>query len=201
MLNRGNRPAVAAAVDATGVVPGGTAADIGFGGGVGLAILLKRVGRDGVVHGVEIADDMLARARSRFAGDVETGRLRLARGSLTALPLDDASLDAAITVNTVYFVLLRGRTRRRVRRTGAGDARGRARRCRHRRSRTTCSSLRVDIRISAITCGSGTMGGCLPSDHALLDGHTHARQNRIRAPGSASLNCSVIPTGDVSPWL
>lgn len=104
LLNRGNRASVAAAVEATEVGRGGVAADIGFGGGVGLGLLLQRVGESGVVHGIEIADDMLARARSGYAGEVGSARLRLERGSLTALPLDDGSLDAAITVNTLYFV-------------------------------------------------------------------------------------------------
>lgn len=103
-LNRGNRRSVAAAVQATQIDPGGVAADIGFGGGVGLGLLLDRVGDDGLVHGVEVSEDMLRRARSRFAAQVETGRLRLTDGSLTAVPLDDDSVDAAITVNTVYFV-------------------------------------------------------------------------------------------------
>src|SRR5262245_58322840 len=57
-----------------------------------------------MVYGVEVADDMLDRARSRFADEVDAGRRRLAHGSLTALPLEDGWLDAAITVNTVYFV-------------------------------------------------------------------------------------------------
>jgi arsenite methyltransferase len=104
MLNRGNRRSVAAAVQATEIAPGGVAADIGFGGGVGLGLLLDRVGDDGLVHGVEVSVDMLRRARSRFAAYIEAGRLRLTDGSLTAVPLDDKSLDAAITVNTVYFV-------------------------------------------------------------------------------------------------
>lgn len=103
-LNRGNRASVTAAVEATEVGRGGVAADIGFGGGIGLGLLLQRVGESGVVHGVEIADDMLARARSGYAREVASARLRLERGSLTALPLEDGSLDAAITVNTVYFV-------------------------------------------------------------------------------------------------
>jgi arsenite methyltransferase len=38
------------------------------------------------------------------ARHVDSGRLRLTQGSLTALPLADAALEAAITVNTVYFV-------------------------------------------------------------------------------------------------
>jgi arsenite methyltransferase len=100
-LNRGNEKAIVAAVDAAQVPRGGVAADIGFGGGVGLQLLLDGIGDDGVVHGIEIADDMLRRARSKFGSD---DRLRLARGSLTALPLDDGSVDALITVNTVYFI-------------------------------------------------------------------------------------------------
>jgi ubiquinone/menaquinone biosynthesis C-methylase UbiE len=103
-LNRGNEKAIAAAVDATAVARDGVAADIGFGGGVGLQMLLNRVGADGVVYGIEIADDMLRRAKSKFAGDVGSGRLRLSSGALTELPLDDGSVDAVITVNTVYFI-------------------------------------------------------------------------------------------------
>jgi arsenite methyltransferase len=56
------------------------------------------------VHGIEIADDMLRRARSRFGRDVQSGRLRLSSGSMTALPLDDNSVDTLITLNTVYFI-------------------------------------------------------------------------------------------------
>jgi arsenite methyltransferase len=103
-LNKGNRRAIVAAVEAAAVGRGGIAADIGFGGGVGLQLLLDRVGDTGVVHGVDIAEDMLRRARSRFARDVASGRLRLSAGSLTELPLDDGSVEALITVNTVYFI-------------------------------------------------------------------------------------------------
>ncbi|HEX2212216.1 MAG TPA: methyltransferase domain-containing protein [Mycobacterium sp.] len=103
-LNRSNERAIVAAVDATGAGPGAVVADVGFGGGVGLRMLLDRVGRAGAVHGVEVADTMLRRARRGFAADIAAGRLRLHRGSLTALPFDDASLDVAVTVNTLYFV-------------------------------------------------------------------------------------------------
>jgi len=103
-LNRGNERAIASAVEAAEIPRGGVAADIGFGGGVGLQLLLDRVGDYGVVHGIEIADDMLRRARSRFSRDVASGRLRLSSGSLTELPFDDGSVDALITVNTVYFI-------------------------------------------------------------------------------------------------
>jgi len=100
-LNRGNQKAIVAAVDAAQAPRGVVAADIGFGGGAGLQLLLDGVGDGGVVYGIEIAEDMLRRAKSKFAGD---GRLRLSRGSLTELPLEDGSVDALITVNTVYFI-------------------------------------------------------------------------------------------------
>ncbi|MFI1238993.1 class I SAM-dependent methyltransferase [Nocardia salmonicida] len=104
VLNRGNKRAIAAAVDAAAPTAGATVADIGFGGGVCLEILLARVGAEGMVHGIEPSPDMLVRARGRFAMELAEGRLALADGTLTALPLPDASLDAAITVNTIYFL-------------------------------------------------------------------------------------------------
>lgn len=104
MLNRGNKRAIEAAVTAAGISAGQRAADLGFGGGAGLSLLLDRVGADGVAYGIELSADMLARARSAHPRETASGRLRLADGSLTALPLADDSLDAAITVNTLYFV-------------------------------------------------------------------------------------------------
>lgn len=103
-LNRGNGQAIATAVAAAQVPAGGVAADIGFGGGAGLRLLVDAVGAGGTVYGVEISEDMLHRARREFRRDVDSDRLRLVSGSLTALPLEDASLDAAITVNTLYFL-------------------------------------------------------------------------------------------------
>ncbi len=104
MLNRGNRWSVKAAVQLSGAAPGKVVADVGFGGGIGLSLLLDRVGDRGVVCGIDISRDMLDRARSRHAAEIGAERLTLAEGSLTELPLDDGSLDAAITVNTLYFV-------------------------------------------------------------------------------------------------
>jgi arsenite methyltransferase len=103
-LNQGNRSVVLAAVAASQVRPGQSAADLGFGGGVGLRALLDEVGPGGHVHGLEISETMLQGARRRFAPDIAGRRLTLSRGGLTAIPLADASLDAAITTNTVYFV-------------------------------------------------------------------------------------------------
>lgn len=104
LLNRGNRKVVLAAVSATGAEAGQVAADIGFGGGVGLRPLLDRVSPGGHVHGVELSETALAMARRRFSKETAVGAMTLHAGDLRHLPLPDASLDAAITVNTVYFV-------------------------------------------------------------------------------------------------
>jgi len=99
MLNRANRAAVTAAVEALALAPGEVAADIGFGGGLSLVLLLDRV-----VHGLDVSRVMLDRARRKHRRPVADGRLVLHEASMTDLPLVDASVDAAMTVNTIYFV-------------------------------------------------------------------------------------------------
>jgi arsenite methyltransferase len=103
-LNRGNLVTVSAAVEATEAGPGDTVADIGFGGGVGLKLLLDRVGPDGQVHGIELSDTMLRVAERRYRAARTRGLLTLQRGTLGGLPLPDRSLDGLVTVNTLYFV-------------------------------------------------------------------------------------------------
>jgi len=103
-LNRGNRDMVAEAVDASGAGAGQVVADLGFGGGVGLGLLLEATSPNGQVHGLDISDEMIAGARRHYRGMVRSGRLVLHRVSGSSLPLPDSSLDALITVNTFYFV-------------------------------------------------------------------------------------------------
>ena len=103
-LNRGNRSAVTAAVKATELQAGQVGADVGFGGGLGLQLLLDAVGPAGHVHGVELSDTMLAAAQRRHRADVQAGRMTLVPGVLEQLPLQHASVDGLVTVNTLYFV-------------------------------------------------------------------------------------------------
>jgi arsenite methyltransferase len=104
MLNRANRGTIAAAIDALALPPGAAAADLGFGGGVGLELLLQRVGPNGQVYGVDLSSTMVSRASRRFRGDVASGRLHLLTGSIDRLPLEDGSIQGAITINTIYFI-------------------------------------------------------------------------------------------------
>lgn len=102
LLNRGNRSIVVAAVAASQCGPAAEVADIGFGGGVGLGILLDC--DVAVVHGVEMSETMLTEAKRRFSDYIARGRLRLYSGRMESLPLDDSALDAIISTNTIYFV-------------------------------------------------------------------------------------------------
>ena len=104
MLNRSNRGMIAVAVDALELKAGDTVADLGFGGGAGLAMLLERVGPQGRVLGVDLSPTMVRRASGQFDREIAAGRMRLQAGSLTQLPLEDRSVQGAITVNTIYFI-------------------------------------------------------------------------------------------------
>jgi arsenite methyltransferase len=104
MLNKGNAATINAAVEALEVTGGETVADIGFGGGLGLDLLLDRVGDDGRIHGVEPSVDMVDRARRAHRAEVSDGRLALHEGSMAALPLAGGELDGWISLNTIYFV-------------------------------------------------------------------------------------------------
>jgi arsenite methyltransferase len=104
MLNRSNRGEIAMAIAALDIPAGAVAADLGFGGGVGLELLLAQVGDTGQVYGVDLSPTMVARASRRFRREVASGRLHLSSGSITQLPLETESIEAAITINTIYFI-------------------------------------------------------------------------------------------------
>lgn len=104
LLNKGNAPTITAAVDALGLTGGENVADVGFGGGLGLGLLLTGVGPEGTVHGIEPSTDMINRARKNFPEAVAAGRLVLNEGTMDALPVASGSLDGWISLNTVYFI-------------------------------------------------------------------------------------------------
>jgi arsenite methyltransferase len=72
--------------------------EVGFGGGGLLAMLLAAT--DGRVVGVDASEAMVSRARRRFRS---VTRLMIHQASVDALPLEDASVDKACSVNSLYF--------------------------------------------------------------------------------------------------
>jgi arsenite methyltransferase len=101
-LNQRNEKAVDAAVAALEIGAGQVVADVGFGGGVGLAALLRSPAA--TVHGAEISEEMLRAAGKTYKSELAAGRLRLHAAPMSALPLPDASLDGIVTTNTIYFI-------------------------------------------------------------------------------------------------
>jgi SAM-dependent methyltransferase len=75
---------------------GAAVIDIGSGGGMDCLIAGKQVGAEGRVTGVDMTDEMLARAR-QGAREAELGHVRFEKGDMTRLPLEDESVDVVIS--------------------------------------------------------------------------------------------------------
>lgn len=95
LLDWTGAPMMAAAFAALEPAPGEAILDLGFGGGA----LSRRLVRAGVrVTGVDPSDVALERARRRI-GTAAT----FLQGRGETIPLDDATMDKAASVNTLYF--------------------------------------------------------------------------------------------------
>jgi SAM-dependent methyltransferase len=100
LMNRGNRDLNHQAIARLEVQPGNRVLDLGFGGGLTFDPLWAH---GATIVAVDRAEDMVAAARTQFAEAVAAGRLEVHLGDVRQLPLDDASVDRLLTVNTVYF--------------------------------------------------------------------------------------------------
>lgn len=87
--------------DALGARSGDRILDAGCGPGFYVAELLDQVGDDGFVTGVDISADMLAVASRRSEG---RANVAFREGRVTALPLEDESVDRAICVQVLEYV-------------------------------------------------------------------------------------------------
>jgi arsenite methyltransferase len=95
-LNRGNRAANARAVELLEVRDGDRVLDLGFGGGVGLELVLRRAS-PAEVAGADHSADAVRLARRRFPS------ARIEQASVEALPFEDGSFDRVLSVHTIYF--------------------------------------------------------------------------------------------------
>ena len=120
LMNRGNRDLNARAIELLDVAANSRVLDLGFGGGLTLGPLLSR---GATVFGVDRAADMVQAAGSRHRQAVAESRLILRTGEVQDLPMDDATVDRVLTVNTVYFWPDLAVALREVRRVLAPDGR------------------------------------------------------------------------------
>ena len=75
---------------------GETVLDLGSGGGIDVLLSARRVGPTGRAIGVDMTDEMLELAR-RNAEDAGASNVEFRKGTIEALPLDDASVDVVIS--------------------------------------------------------------------------------------------------------
>jgi SAM-dependent methyltransferase len=78
------------------VPPGSSVADIGSGAGMDCLLAGRDVGPTGRVIGIDMTDEMLARARSG-AEDMGMAHVRFEKADMESLPLDDGSVDVVIS--------------------------------------------------------------------------------------------------------
>ena len=96
LLNRGNRLITAHTIGDLNLKPGDAVLDVGFGGGVGLDMVLAH--EPGVtLAGLDISGDVVKRARPRYRG------VELVEASVDTMPFTEARFDAVFAVNVVYF--------------------------------------------------------------------------------------------------
>lgn len=103
LLNAVNARTIVAGVSALELQPGQRAAEVGFGGGLSIPLLLRALGPSGQLFALETSEEMLARARRRFIVPRMRGRLRIERAVVESLPLGDDSFDAVMSLNTIMF--------------------------------------------------------------------------------------------------
>lgn len=101
VLNRGNRELITTTLDTLPLSRDVRLLDVGFGGGLALRLARER----GVVRlvGVDPSRTAVEALRRSCAKWLDGGELTLAEGGVEQLPVDDGSVGAVISTNTVYF--------------------------------------------------------------------------------------------------
>jgi ubiquinone/menaquinone biosynthesis C-methylase UbiE len=87
--------------EAVGAQPGERILDVGCGPGFYVAEVLDEVGAEGSVVGIDVSPQMLAIAARRCAG---RANVEFREGPATKLPVEDASVDAALSVQVLEYV-------------------------------------------------------------------------------------------------
>jgi arsenite methyltransferase len=97
LLDRGNRAINLHVVGALDLSPHERVLEVGFGGGVGLAMALAHE-PSLQLSGLDLSPEMVARCRKRFGAKVQ-----LVEGAVERLPFADAAFDKLFGANITYF--------------------------------------------------------------------------------------------------
>lgn len=100
LMNRHNARMNAFALECLQVTEIDRVLEIGFGGGLTLRNLTKAAGH---YCGLDRSADVVAQATRRFRPAVQAGRACFLQGRIEQMPVETASIDKCLTVNTIYF--------------------------------------------------------------------------------------------------
>jgi ubiquinone/menaquinone biosynthesis C-methylase UbiE len=100
IMARMNRDIAASVIAQLQLRPDEKVLEIGFGPGVGIALLASAVPR-GLVAGIDPSPGMCAQAGIRNEAAIAAGLVELRQGSVEALSFGDAAFDAYMTVNSM----------------------------------------------------------------------------------------------------
>src|SRR5438105_12614919 len=89
-------------VDLLEVQPDDRVLEVGFGPGVAIELIAARATR-GLVAGVDSSDVMVRQATKRNWQAVQDGPVQLRQGSVSELPLPDASFTKVLALHSIYF--------------------------------------------------------------------------------------------------
>jgi ubiquinone/menaquinone biosynthesis C-methylase UbiE len=97
-----NRDMELAAIDELDPAPDASVLALGFGPGVGVAALAKRL-PCGVVGGVDPSAAMFQQARRRNLSAIERGQVALERSTADSIPWPDGTFTGALAVNSIQL--------------------------------------------------------------------------------------------------
>jgi ubiquinone/menaquinone biosynthesis C-methylase UbiE len=100
IIARMNRNMAVRTIGLLEVQPHDHVLEIGFGPGVGIA-LLAWVVSSGRVVGVDISEEMVEQVRVRNAESIQSGKAELRRGSVESLPFKNETFDKALAINSM----------------------------------------------------------------------------------------------------
>ena len=100
MLARINRPFAQEIVTLLDVRPAERVLEVGFGPGVGIA-LLASAAPERKIAGVDPSAEMVGQATARNAAVIATGDVDLRQGSVESMPFEDGAFDTVLAINSM----------------------------------------------------------------------------------------------------
>lgn len=101
-MNSVNKEMNSTVVKAMQIYPNHKIAEIGFGGGIAIDLILKKLCH-GKIVGMEMSETSISQAKRKYRHLIKNGSVQLVKGATRRIPFLKEQFDRIGTVNTVYF--------------------------------------------------------------------------------------------------